>query len=118
VLRHAWWRGGKDDVATTETLTGDVTRSPAPPIFARRRRAISRGTAVAVGSPSGTGKESGLLDGARAVCPPPQVASELSFTDGFAWLVYVERFIGHASSALYTVQEDTALIFCTLHSAQ
>ena len=37
-------------MATTEALIGDVARSAAPPILARRRRAIPRGAAVAVGS--------------------------------------------------------------------
>jgi len=48
VTRHAWWRGERADVAMTEARTGDVVGSAAPPILARRRRAITHGVAVAV----------------------------------------------------------------------
>jgi len=49
-MRHTWWRGEIADVATTGALTGDVAGSAAPPILARRRRAITHGAAVAVWS--------------------------------------------------------------------
>ena len=45
VPRHAWWRGERDDVATTGPLTGDVAGSAAPPILARQCRAIPHGAA-------------------------------------------------------------------------